>query len=72
MNLGTDKDHRRYGYGSIIVKALAKKVAELGQDPYATIFEANTASRTLFVKNGFREIGKAYWIFTKAVNEHDH
>lgn len=65
MALQTHDDYLKQGFGSLVTKALAKKVAELGYDPYATIFDDNIASRSLFEKIGFEVKGRLYLVYTK-------
>lgn len=65
MTLQTDKDHFGHGYGSLVTKALSKRIAEMGHDLYTGIFEVNKASRTLFEKLGYRTIGRYYWPCTE-------
>lgn len=56
-----------------MAKALAKKVAELGHNPYTTIFDDNIASQNLFKKIGFESKGRAYMLRTKAkIAGHKH
>lgn len=59
--LQTDRNYYRSGYGLLVVKAISKKIAEMGHDPYAGINEPNTASRSLFKQLGYTSVGKVYW-----------
>lgn len=63
--LQTDEHYYGHGYGSLVAKYVSKKIAEMGHDINAGIFEQNTPSRTLLGKLGFRSIGEVYWITTK-------
>lgn len=65
MALQTDKDHFGKGYASLVLREMSKKVAELGHDINAGIFDVNTPSRTLFGKLGFKVLGNIHWICTK-------
>lgn len=50
-------NHKRKGYGSLIIKIFAKKIAEEdGYDITAFILRENTASQNMFAKLGFTEI----------------
>ena len=71
MALQTHEDYRKYGLGTLVTKALAKRVAELGHDPYTTIFDENIASRNLFKKIGFQEKGRVDLLHTKDNNNED-
>lgn len=44
------------------MKAISKKIAQLGHDIYAGIIEENMPSRGLFGKLGFVSIGEVRWI----------
>ena len=65
FSLQSDKSYRKRGYGSLVLKALAKNVAELGNDSYGAVSEDNIASRTLFDRLDFKVIGKVYFLLTK-------
>lgn len=62
--LQTDEQHLGHGYGSLVVKAVAKKIAEMGHDSYAAVNEKNLASCALFSRLGFISIGNVYCIVT--------
>lgn len=64
-SLQSDKNYCKRGYGSLVLKALAKKVAELGNDSYGAVSEDNIASRTSFERLDFKVIGKVYILRTK-------
>uniref|UniRef100_A0A182QV71 N-acetyltransferase domain-containing protein n=1 Tax=Anopheles farauti TaxID=69004 RepID=A0A182QV71_9DIPT len=53
---------QRKGYGSLVIKALARRLAEQGHSTYASVRRTNTASRRLFEKLGFRVVGEASWL----------
>lgn len=63
--LQTHDNYRKHGFGSLVTKALAKKVAEMGHDSYAGIGDDNIPSQKLFEKIGFRATGRLYWVRTK-------
>lgn len=63
--LQTDENHLRHGYGSMVSKAIARKVADIGQDVYAAIHEENIASRSVYDKFGAFPIGNNYCIVTE-------
>lgn len=63
--LQTDEQYQGHGYGSLVVKSVAKITAQMGQDSYAAVNENNIASRTLFSRLGFIPIGYVYCIVTE-------
>ncbi|XP_055307319.1 uncharacterized protein LOC129571539 isoform X2 [Sitodiplosis mosellana] len=63
--LQTDQEFYGRGYATLVKKAIARKVAESGDDIYYDIFANNTAARNLANKLGFKIIGEVYWIATK-------
>lgn len=66
MALQTDKDHYGHGYGSLVTKALSKKIGETGCDVYTATLETNMACQPLYDKIGFEKLNpKKYWICTK-------
>ncbi|KFB42252.1 hypothetical protein ZHAS_00009931 [Anopheles sinensis] len=67
-------EHARKGYGTIIVNAMAKKLAKMGQNSYAYIIDTNEPSRALFDKVGFQNVGTMYWARTvpRKLVEWDH
>ncbi|XP_053673040.1 uncharacterized protein LOC128723336 [Anopheles nili] len=52
----------RKGYGSLVIKAFARRLAEQGCSTYASVRCSNVASRKLFEKLGFRETGEVTWM----------
>ena len=61
--LQVDDNHLRKGFGSIIAKALSKKIAlERDHDITAHIILNNTNSLSMFQKIGFKEIDSNNWI----------
>ncbi|XP_050082233.1 uncharacterized protein LOC126569295 [Anopheles aquasalis] len=54
-------EHRRKGYGTLVTKALAVKLAEMGCISYGFILKRNTASIDMFRKLGFENVGSMYW-----------
>ncbi|XP_055838916.1 uncharacterized protein LOC129906945 [Episyrphus balteatus] len=59
--LQVQESHRRKGFGSLMVKAMAKMNAEKGIETLAPIIEENTASRAMFKNLGFVEINEIFW-----------
>ncbi|KAM8715301.1 hypothetical protein ACLKA7_002366 [Drosophila subpalustris] len=53
--------HRRLGLGSLMVRCLAKKISELGDEVLAPVVKENIASRKMFEKLGFQKIDDIYW-----------
>lgn len=61
----TDKDHLGHGYATLVTKANAKQIAELGCDVYTGTKVTNQASQPLFAKVGFEKLPlKKYWLCT--------
>jgi ribosomal protein S18 acetylase RimI-like enzyme len=56
--------YARRGLGSLVTRALAKKLAEIGRDTLALVDLDNNASIGMFEKLGFQKIGFAYvsWV----------
>lgn len=63
--LQTDKNYLGHGYGSLVAKAISKKIAELNQDTYFAVSESNHACRSMFEKFGASSIGNIYCIVTE-------
>lgn len=63
--LQTDENYKGQGYGTLVVKAFSKKVAEIDQDTYIEVNEKNEASRALFEKLGATSIDNIYCIVTE-------
>lgn len=60
--LQTDANYLRKGLGSVVVKALSKKISEEFQcDNIALVVQENAKSMNLFTKLGFRKIGSHTW-----------
>ncbi|XP_017116962.1 uncharacterized protein LOC108138914 [Drosophila elegans] len=55
------ESHKRLGLGSLLVKAMAKKISALGDQVMAPVVTKNIASRNMFEKIGFRSIDITYW-----------
>ncbi|XP_050082228.1 uncharacterized protein LOC126569291 [Anopheles aquasalis] len=53
---------QRKGYGSLVIKAFARRLAEQGYSTYASVRHTNMASRRLFEKLGFSVVGEASWL----------
>lgn len=63
--LQTDEKWFGHGFGSLVVKAISKKIAEMDQDIYCEINESNRASRSIFEKIGASSIDHIYCIVTE-------
>lgn len=63
--LQTDEKFVGKGYGSLVTKALLKKIAETGDNIYTGFFEHNIPSRSLFEQLGFKQIGEIHYILNK-------
>ncbi|XP_022214706.2 uncharacterized protein LOC111069116 [Drosophila obscura] len=55
------ESHKRLGLGSLMVRALSKKINDLGDSVVAPVVPQNTASRSMFEKLGFQQIDTGYW-----------
>lgn len=55
--LQVEEQYRRRGIGELLVKALAKTIAEMGDDCTTSIVVGNPASKNLFEKIGFKNTG---------------
>ncbi|XP_034099505.1 uncharacterized protein LOC117564728 [Drosophila albomicans] len=53
--------HKRLGLGSLMVRYLSKKIAELGEEVLSPVVTENTPSRRMFEKLGFEKIDNVYW-----------
>ncbi|KAH8241096.1 hypothetical protein KR026_012060 [Drosophila bipectinata] len=53
--------HKRLGLGSLLVKSMAIKISDLGDQVLAPVVTKNIPSRTMFEKIGFRAIDTTYW-----------
>lgn len=61
--LTTIEKARRKGYGEVVVKYLAKELAQRDFIPFAYIANDNQKSINLFHKLGFTRISGSNWIF---------
>lgn len=61
----TIKKAQRKGYGQLVVKYLAKKIAEKGYIPHAYIDHNNVASYAMFSRLGFKKIDDTCWILAE-------
>ncbi|XP_058060973.1 uncharacterized protein LOC131211497 isoform X1 [Anopheles bellator] len=50
------------GYGSLVIKAFARWLAEQGHSTYASVRHTNMATRRLLEKLGFCVVGEASWL----------
>lgn len=62
--LQVDKEFYGRGLGMVVSKMLSRKIAELGQDIGACVFEENIHSLAIFKKMGFSVVDKIHWIET--------
>lgn len=64
--LQVDENHYRKGFGSIVTKAICRKIAmECDADVTSNIIHKNFKSLNLFQKLGFKDIDKNHWIGVK-------
>jgi ribosomal protein S18 acetylase RimI-like enzyme len=62
--LQVDENHFQRGFGTIVAKAMAKKLAESGKDTFALVGQQNIPSQKMFEKIGFKHVDDAYWLRT--------
>ncbi|XP_015033884.2 uncharacterized protein LOC6642057 [Drosophila willistoni] len=58
--------YQRRGFGVLVARELARRIAQLGQDVTAEVYAYNKASVSLFNKLGFRVIDQCHWLSTKS------
>ncbi|XP_055918700.1 uncharacterized protein LOC129950806 [Eupeodes corollae] len=56
--------HQRMGLGSLVLRAITKKIGQMNQDVTACVGTQNTPSRKMFERCGFKVVDKAYWLRT--------
>lgn len=71
FSLQSDRNFRKRGYCSLVLKALAKKVAKIGNDSYGAVSEDNIAPRTFFGKIDFKVIGKVHFLHAEVQHRID-
>lgn len=64
--LQVDANYLRKGYGSLVVKAIAKDMATMGMNCQAIVHCANEVSNAMFTKLGFEVVGSCFVVRTKA------
>lgn len=52
------------GYGSIVCRAITKKLGEMGEDVFAAVGEHNIPSNKMFTRAGFTVTDRVYWLRT--------
>lgn len=60
-----DLDHRRQGLATLVCKALAKQLAESGNDSCACIVTENESSIRMFERIGFKAVDDVVWFGTE-------
>lgn len=60
--LQTVEEYKRRGFGSLMIKFLAKLLAEEGIDPVTSVSIHNTASKNMMRKIGFEEIHNGFYV----------
>lgn len=69
------KEHQRKGYGSLMVRAIAREVANVGLNCYGTAIMGNLESRAMFEKLGFKSLGESCFYArnrSRKLVEYDH
>lgn len=65
--LQVDEQHLRKGYGSLVAKAISKRIAiEFDSDVTAMIVKHNQKSMNMFTKLGFVGVGPHTWVVMTA------
>lgn len=62
--LQVDNNYHGKGFGTLVCKAVTKKIGELDQDVCACLVSSNKTSRRIFEKIGFNIVDKVYWLRT--------
>ncbi|XP_055712124.1 uncharacterized protein LOC129807107 [Phlebotomus papatasi] len=62
--LQVDEEYQRRGLGSLVTKAMIRKLCDMGRDTFAFVNVDNTPSRGMLEKLGFIEIDSVYWLRT--------
>ncbi|XP_055685166.1 uncharacterized protein LOC129791164 [Lutzomyia longipalpis] len=62
--LQVDKEYQRRGLGTLITKAMIRKLCDLRMDTFAFVNCDNAPSRRMFEKLGFIETDYVYWLRT--------
>ncbi|EDW03371.1 uncharacterized protein LOC6562002 [Drosophila grimshawi] len=65
--LQVKSSHKRRGFGSLVTKAMSKRIAALGQDVMALVNPENKPSYAMFDALGFKVIDQCYWLRTEPV-----
>ena len=60
--LQVEDKHKRKGYATILTKAMAKLLAEVGYDSHSSVLYDNIASSKTFLRVGFKNVGSIYWM----------
>ncbi|XP_037923085.1 uncharacterized protein LOC119659195 isoform X2 [Hermetia illucens] len=67
------ESHKRKGFGSLIVRAMAKAIGETGYDVFAPVVFDNYPSLNMFEKLGFKVVDTMNWLPpAKPGNWHDN
>lgn len=59
-----DTEYLNRGLGSLVCKAMSKKLADLNMDTFALVGPSNTASVRMFEKLGFKRLEDSFWLRT--------
>lgn len=59
-----DQNYMGKGYGTLVCRAIAKKLGEMGEDVFATVRPANVPSNKMFSKIGFKVVDMTCWLRT--------
>lgn len=62
--LQVGEEFKRNGYGSIVCRAITRKMGQHGEDVFACVSRDNTPSVRTFEKIGFKAVDKAHWLRT--------
>ena len=60
----TDASYLKQGFGTLVCKAISKKLGQMDMDVYACVLPANTPSILTFEKIGFKVVDHCHWLQT--------
>lgn len=63
--LQVDSQHVGKGYGSIVCRAITKRLGDMGHDAFTCVGQDNAPSNRVFLSAGYKVIDKTYWLRTR-------
>lgn len=70
-NVQVDSNYKQRGLGTLVTKAMTKKLSELDMDTYAVVGDENVASICVFKKIGFKAVESCYYLSTYSLGAFD-